>query len=324
MSASHPYDFRSLLPGVQFATASDRYAGWMGQIYSADKDYKITSTPKVVKGTSYTEEKLPVRSVHEYFEHYEALEIDFTFYAPLLDAKGNPSRNFAPLVEYAKSIPAEGRVLLKVPELVTAHRHWVSVDGRRSFEDNPEFLNSELFTERFYKPALSILGDRIAAFIFEKGYQRKDSTPPPETNIRNWNRFFNQAPRDTRYQIEERTDRLKTPEYFAFLREGKLGNVFSHWTWLPDLRRQWDQAGGFSGGLGVMRLLTPLRMTYEETYAKYHPFDRLHDELPQMYRDAAFIIREGVNIGLPMITVVNNRAGGNAPEITRRVAEQLL
>jgi uncharacterized protein YecE (DUF72 family) len=317
------YYFRDFGPDVHFATASDRYAGWLGQIYSQDADYKITKSDKTIKGERYVEEKLPVRSVTEYFAHYGALEIDFTFYAFLLDAKGEPSRNYQPLVEYARYIPADAKVLLKVPEAITATARWTTVGGKRTHGTNTQYLDPESFIRQFYEPATALLGKRIAAFIFEKGYQRKDSCPPPEENIATLSRFFDSIPDDDRFHIEERTDRLKTPNYFEFLRERKIGNVFSHWTWLPDLKRQWGQAGGFTSSVGVMRLLTPLRATYEETYARYAPFNRLVDELPDMYRDAAFIIRSGVEIGLPVITVVNNRAGGNAPEITRRIVEQL-
>jgi len=319
------YAFRDVAPGVHFGTASDRYAGWLGQIYSRDQDYKISKSKKTVKGVSFTEEKLPVRSVVEYFEHYSALEIDFTFYAFLLDAEGNPSRNHLPLVECAKWLPEDALVILKVPEAICASKRWSFEGGKRSIAENPDYLDPAKFTEQFYKPAIGILGNRIAAFSFEKGYQRKDDCPPADENIAQLDEFFSQIPRDHRYHIEERTDRLKTGEYFAFLHERGIGNVFSHWTWLPDLKTQWEQVEGFTNpALSITRLLTPLRVAYEESYARYHPFAELKDEISSMYRDAAFLIREGMSVNLPTITVVNNRAGGNAPEITERVKNEVL
>ncbi len=317
------YQFRNLADGVHFATASDRYAGWLGQIYSEDAGYKIKKSQRTLKGEKYTEEKLPVQSVAEFFEHYSALELDFTFYAPLRDRDGSESRNYRPLVEYAKWIPDDGLVVLKVPEAVCATKHWTTVNGKRKFADNENYLDPEIFTERFYKPANEILGERLAGFIFEKGYQRKDATPPAEENIERLARFFDNIPADDRYHIEERTDRLKTPDYFVFLHERGIGNVFSHWTWLPDLATQWDQAGGFTGALSIARLMTPLRMPYQEAYARYFPFDTLRDEMPEMYRDAARIIREGMAAGIPTVTVSNNRAGGNSNEINRRIVEEL-
>jgi len=317
------YQFRNLAEGIHFATASDRYAGWLEQIYSPEKNYKITKSQKTVGGKKFTEEKLPVRSVEEYFEHYSALELDFTFYTYLLRGDGTPARSYPVLAEYAKYIPKEALVLLKVPEAICAKRRWLIVDGKRGFGDNPDYLDPKKFTELFYFPAVDILGDRIAGFIFEKAYQKKADTPPPEDNIAELARFFSALPDDNRYHIEERTDRLKTPDYFAFLRERGIGNVFSHWTWLPGLQTQWEQAGGFTGSLSITRLLTPLRMKYEETYAAYSPFAELRDEFPQMYRDAAMIIREAQKAALPTVTVANNRAGGNSNEINRRVVAEV-
>lgn len=321
--SSNRYQFRDLADGVYFATASDRYAGWLGQIYSPDRGYKIKRSQKTLKGQKFTEEKVPVKSTEEFFEHYGALELDFTFYSPLLNEDGSQSRNYKPLEEYAKWIPPGAKVLLKVPEIICATRHWTSDGGKRVFADNPSYLDSDVFTHRFYEPAHEIMGNRIAGFIFEKGYQRKDATPPPEDNIARLERFFSSVPSDTRYHIEERTDRLKIPAYFDFLRSHGIGNVFSHWTWLPDLNRQWEQAGKFTGSISVARLLTPLRMPYEEAYARYFPFSELKDEFPQMYRDTARIIREGMSAGIPTVTVSNNRAGGNANEITLRIVNEL-
>lgn len=317
------FTFRDLAKGVHFATASDRYAGWVGQIYSPEKKYKITKTIKTIRGRKFAEEKVPVRAAEEYFQHYSALELDFTFYTYLLRSDGTPARGLPVLQEYARWIPRDGLVLLKVPEAICAPRRRRIVDGRWTFGTNPDYLNPERFTNLFYHPALEVLAERIAGFIFEKPYQRKAECPSAPQNIADLAAFFAAIPHDKRYHIEERTDRLKTGDYFAFLREAGIGNVFSHWTWLPDLQAQWRQAGGFTGELSITRLLTPLRMKYEETYERYFPFDGLRDEFPRLYRDAAMIIREGQNADRPTVTVANNRAGGNANEINRRITAEL-
>ena len=322
---SGSYNFRDVAPGVHFATASDRYAAWVGQIYSPVQKYPISKTKKTIRGQTFMEEKLPVRSVAEYFEHYSAIELDFTFYAYLLDRDGAPTRSHAPLAEYAKWLPADALVVLKVPETICATRRLSFESGHRTIEKNPDFLNPTAFVDQFFRPAIALLGDRIVSFSFEKGYQRKAESCTAADNIQQLETFFSTVPDDDRYHIEERTDRLKTPDYFAFLREHQIGNIFSHWTWLPNLKRQWDQAGGFTNPrISVTRLLTPLQMAYEESYARYYPFSQLKDEVMPMYSDAAFLIREGLEIDLPTITVVNNRAGGNANEVSRRVRDELL
>jgi uncharacterized protein YecE (DUF72 family) len=89
------FHFRNVHPQIFIGTASDRYAGWVGQIYSKDRyEGRITKRAKVIEGRSFTEEVLPVDSVGEYFDHFSVLEIDFTFYRPFLDQDSDPTQNF--------------------------------------------------------------------------------------------------------------------------------------------------------------------------------------------------------------------------------------
>ena len=65
--------------------ASDRYAGWIGQIYSKERyEKEITRRTHEVGDKSFTEEVLPIGSLTEYFQHFPLLEIGYTFYRPLL------------------------------------------------------------------------------------------------------------------------------------------------------------------------------------------------------------------------------------------------
>ncbi len=93
--------FHHLHPQVKRGTASDRYAGWLGQIYSSERyQGRIGQRTKVVGEHSFIEEVLPVDSVAEYFEHFPVLEIDFTFYRPLKDQNGKLTQTFKVLKAY--------------------------------------------------------------------------------------------------------------------------------------------------------------------------------------------------------------------------------
>ena len=95
------YRFRELHPNISIGMASDRYAGWIGQIYSEGRYTKeIKPRTHKIGEKSFTEEVLPVESVEEYFEHFPILEIDYTFYRPLLDKNGKPTPNYFTLKEY--------------------------------------------------------------------------------------------------------------------------------------------------------------------------------------------------------------------------------
>jgi uncharacterized protein YecE (DUF72 family) len=104
-------------------TASDRYAGWIGQIYSEGRYEKgISSRSHKVGNKTFNEETLPVESVAEYFEHFPLLEIDYTFYRPLLEANENPTQNFHVLKKYRQHMKDGDLVLLKVPQIVIARK----------------------------------------------------------------------------------------------------------------------------------------------------------------------------------------------------------
>ena len=115
--------FRGLPPNILIGTASDRYAGWLGQIYTPGRYEKgITRRSHKVGDKTFTEETLPVESVAEYFEHFPILEIDYTFYRPLLESKGSPSSNYHVLKSYRQQMKKGDLVLLKAPQIVIARK----------------------------------------------------------------------------------------------------------------------------------------------------------------------------------------------------------
>jgi uncharacterized protein YecE (DUF72 family) len=89
------FQFRGLHPNLSIGMASDRYAGWIGQVYPEGRYTKeIKPRTHRVGERSFTEEVLPIKSIEEYFEHFPILEIDYTFYRPLLDKSGKPTPNY--------------------------------------------------------------------------------------------------------------------------------------------------------------------------------------------------------------------------------------
>jgi len=67
-------------------------------------------------------------------------------------------------------------------------------------------------------------------------------------------------------------------------------------------------------------------MGYEDSYAKAHPFDKLVEGMlqPEMVEETAQLMWTGVEQGVRMNVLVNNRAGGNAPLIAQHVAKRFL
>ena len=124
-------------------------------------------------------------------------------------------------------------------------------------------LNS--FTSRQWKYLALVYN----GFIFEQEYHPKNDRFPISKLAQDLDEFFGKIPKDTRYHLELRTEAYLVDPVFDVLKKHGVGLVFSHWTWLPPLRKQFAKVRGEffnSGKQGVIRLLTPLRMSYEESY----------------------------------------------------------
>jgi len=316
------YFFRDIHPSIRLGTASDRYAGWIGQIYTEGK-YNISARSHKIGNKSFKEETLPIESVAEYFEHFSVLEIDFTFYRPLLNNQLEPTSNYHLLDSYNKYLKERDYIILKVPQVIFARNFYQS--GKKV--ENSNYLNAEMFISQFYDPAIAILGDNIVGFIFEQEYHRIADRIPPKQYVEDLNSFFESLPKDKRYHLETRTDFYHTKQYFDMLYDRGIGHVLSHWTWLPPLWKQFIKGRKSfynSGKQSIIRLLTPLRRGYTDSYIKTFPFDKPVDDLvnPEMINETVEIIKAGIKAGVNTNVILNNRVNGNAPTLAQEIYQR--
>jgi uncharacterized protein YecE (DUF72 family) len=315
--------FRSLHPDLFLGTASDRYAGWIGQIYSKEKyDKRISRRPKVIKGKTFSEEILPVDSLEEYFEHFSILEIDYTFYRLLMDDTSQPTQNYSLLKQYGSLMTKQDYLFLKVPQVITARK----VHQGREFVINKTYLDPVIFTDRFYRPAVELLGPKLRGFVFEQEYHRQRECVPAREMASSLAQFFKSIPKDDRYHLELRTEFYLQEPVFEVMEKYGVGQILSHWTWLPNLEKQFKKSGERflnSGGMALVRLMTPRDIRYEDAYEMAFPFDRMIEGMlqPRMIADTVRLIHTGLDRNIQMHIIINNRSGGNAPLIARQIAE---
>ncbi len=319
------YLFRHLHPLISIGTASDRYRGWIGQIYSEDlyKD-RITSRTNRVGKKSFQEKVLPVDSVREYFQHFNILEIDYTFYAPLIE-NGVPTPCSKTLQQYSMQMGQEDKLFLKVPRMFFSQK----LRRGKEYVPNENYLASEPFTRQFYEPAVRLLGEKLKGIIFEQEYQRQGERPSTVELASQLDRFFGSIPPDDRYHVELRTEAYISKPIIDVLRKHGAGQVLSHWTWLPNLKRQFSRAGSCfttAGGQAVIRLMTPMGIRYEDAYAKAFPFDRLIDEMiqPGMVPQTAQLMWKALEGEVEINIIINNRSGGNAPSLAQRIIREFV
>jgi len=323
--------FRGLHNRIKIGTASDRYAGWLGQIYTSENYVgRITKRTNHVGGKSYNEEGLPVDSLSEYFEHFDILEIDFTFYSLLLEHDGESRQKYKPtpslhvLNRYHEYLTPKDGVILKVPQIITANRLYRTGE----YIDNKSYLNPEIFTQQFYEPAIGILGPALKGFIFEQEYHRKQDRIKVEDLAQELDTFFTAIPKDKRYHLELRTDAYHKDPVFEVMRKHNVGQVLSHWTWLPRLLKQFAHAGNSftNSEQCIVRLITPIGMRYEAAYAMAFPFDKMVDGMMQaeMIPETVALMKTAVEKAKNINVIINNRSGGNAPLIAREIVNNFL
>jgi uncharacterized protein YecE (DUF72 family) len=323
--------FRTLHNRVKIGTASDRYSGWLGQVYTPDKYAgRIVKRTNIVGGKSFHEEVLPVDSLTEYFQHFDILEVDYTFYSLLLEPdkdvpnKCTPTKNYNVLTKYHEYLTSKDGIILKVPQVLCAKR--LHCSGK--YVENESYLDAEIFTKQFYEPAVKILGSNLIGFIFEQEYHRKQDMIKIEDLASELKTFFSSIPKDKRYHLELRTEAYLKDPVLDVMRDHDVGQVLSHWTWLPRLLKQFAKAGNkFTNREGcILRLMTPRDMRYEEAYIKAFPFDKLVDGMMQedMIVEAVALIRTAIGSAQNINVIINNRAGGNAPLIAREIVKYFM
>jgi hypothetical protein len=268
---------------------------------------------------------LPVESIEEYFRHFRVLELDFTFYQLLLDENGKPTQNLHLLGTYSQHLNKDDRLILKVPQTIFAKKLLRS----GTYVENGQYLNPEIFVRQFYEPAIGILAPWLTGLIFEQEYQRKQDRPYPKTLAGELDSFLDAIPRDDRYHVEIRTEALLDDQVFNVLEKHGVGVVLSHWTWLPQLSRQFAMSGRRflnKGKTCMVRLMTPRGMRYKDAYSRTHPFTTLVDGMlnPEMFDETVDLMRTAIKDDAKINVIINNRAGGNAPLIAQRIARQFL
>jgi uncharacterized protein YecE (DUF72 family) len=80
---------------------------------------------------------------------------------------------------------------------------------------------------------------------------------------------------------------------------------------------------GFTAMFTVLRLLTPLKMSYEAAKKRAEPYTKIVEKLPQMRRETVQLARQAVSQGRHAYVLVNNRAEGNAPLTVEGLSEML-
>ena len=291
-------------PLVRFGTSTWTYEGWKGQVYL--KDYP--------KGT-FTK-----RCLSEYWQF---------FYngSPLFRTVGNDSTFYRPptsqqLRAYRDQMPEWVEMCFKVWEEITVpvfapHPRY----GVKAGKTNPRFLDAQLFKDLVLTPFREAqFQDCAGPFLFE--FQRHDLSIAEFCS--KLDSFFGELPDEFKYAVEIRNAGLLGPEYRKVLEAHGVAHMYNHWSYMPALAEQHKRMQQtFTAPFTVLRLLTPLKMSYADAKKRAAPYSKIVTELPEMRRDTVSLIQQSINHGTPAYVLVNNRSEGNAPKTIQGLVELL-
>ena len=292
-----------LSPLIRFGTSTWTYEGWQGQIY----------TRKYTK-TAFTRECLGEFCQYLYRGQplFRTVGNDATFYRP-------PSAN--QLTRYLTQIPEDFQMCFKVWEELTIPTYAKHARyGSRAGQVNPNFLNANAFTKLVLQPYRDAqFGPNTGPFLFE--FQRHGM--PAEEFIGKLDDFFDSVSAEFRYAVEIRNAGLLGPRYHDMLRAHGVAHVYNHWSYMPPLAEQHQRMKTMTAPFTVIRLLTPLKMTYEAAKKRAEPYDKIVGELPEMRKDTVSLIQEATAENRSTYILVNNRAEGNAPLTIQALIDRL-
>lgn len=300
---SRTLNHMSISPLVRFGTSTWTYEGWQGQIYQ--KPYAKSTFARECLG-----EYCQYQYNHEPL--FRTVGNDSTFYRP-------PTAN--QLRRYLNQIPEEFEMCFKVWEEITIPSFAKQPRyGAKAGQPNPRFLDAQLFKDLVLQPYRDAgFEPHTGPFLFE--FQRHGMSI--EEFVGKLDAFFRELPNDFRYAVEIRNAGLVGPAYHDVLAQHGVAHVYNHWSYMPSLADQHERMGSFTAPFTVLRLLTPLKMSYEAAKKRAEPYTKIVEELPQMRRDTVELVRKAVNEDRRVYVLINNRSEGNAPLTIQAIVNQI-
>ena len=192
--------------------------------------------------------------------------------------------------------------------------------GIRAGQPNPNFPNAEAFINlvlQLYRDAN--FQKHAGPFLFE--FQRHGL--PADEFFSRLDAFFGALPKDFSYSIELRNPGLLGERYARLLEKHRVAHVYNHWCFMPGLAEQHQRLGAFTAPFTVLRLLTPLKMTYEAAKTRAAPYDKIVGELPEMRAETVELVKKAVSLKVRAYVLVNNRSEGNAPLTVQALVDGL-
>lgn len=263
-----------------------------------------------------SEKAFEEQCLKEYAVQYSTVGIDHTFYAW-------PSSKT--MEKYAEQTSADFRFGLKATEKVTIFKYpKFPRYGKEAGKVNEEFLNADLFLERFI-PGIEPIKDRVGVIMFEFSHFYPGMVESGSDFVKKLGAFLKKIRKESNlpYSVEIRNATWTKTPYFEMLADNEVGHVFNSWTKMPSIGEQLDACGKVKLPQLTARLLLEPGTKYEQAVEAYSPYNKMQNPLLQVRKDAARLVLNAIDRKVPAYVFVNNRLEGCAPKTIEEILKLL-
>lgn len=295
--AEHVELARRLPALFRMGTSSWSYPGWDQLVWDGE----------------YSDSMLAKHGLDAYGHHplMRAVGIDRGFYRALTSVQ---------FARYAAQVPDDFRFVVKAPSAVADAM--VRNENGRSLQTNPLFLDPRLAEQEFIQPALTGLGDKVGALVFQL-------SPLPNNLLRQIPHVLERlhamlralprlapiAPEGT-IAVEVRDPAFLTPEFSAVLRDVGATYCLCLHPKMPPIDEQLPLLRSLWPGPLVCRWNLNRRhgaFGYEDAQTEYAPYDRMQDPDLDTRGTLAKVIAGTTSRGQRAYVTISNKAEGCAP-----------
>ncbi len=285
--------------GIYFGSSSWKYPGWKGLVYN-----------RQYPGTKAFEREC----LTEYAELFPTVCADFALY-------DFPDPRAMQVIH--DQTPDGFRVSLKVTDRITVKRYPnLPRHGAQAGNENPDFLNVELFEDAFLRP-LEALKQKRGVIIFEFSTFHPSSGVSYGRFVELIDAFLAKLPGGYAYAVELRNREFLAKDYLAMLAAHGVAHVLNNWTRMPPILEQVRLAGVLTAPFSVARALLRPGRSYQEAVDMFQPYDRIREENPELRMGLADAVGRCIAEGRQLYAYVNNRAEGNSPRTIEAILDIL-
>lgn len=279
---------------LYLGTSSWYFPGWAGMVWVAGR---------------HEQADLSRHGLAAYAQHplLRTVSLDRTFYRAI-DA--------ATYARHARQVPDGFRFLVKVPSDIT-DATLREADSGAPVAPNPHFLDPERTLDTTIRPAVSGLGARLGAFVFQLPPLAWQWMEQPQRLIDRldalWSAVVPALPPGALAALELRDARVLKPALIEHLAHHGVRYCVGLHDRMPAMAEQALTVQAAGAGDFVCRWNLHQGLRYRQAKERWEPFDRLQAPDPDTREALARAVVAALADGYRAFVTINNKAEGSAP-----------